>query len=90
MGAADNLKLIAAELAEALKEHGHLCLHEEDWGKVKQALTTLEDEVRGLREDVRGLRESLAEMRAERNFVVGIVGFAGAVLGGLSSWLAGR
>jgi hypothetical protein len=85
-----NLREIARALLREIESQGHICVHAEDWGSIKADMATVKREVAGDGKDIKSLREEMAGLRAERRIAAAVVGFLGAVLGGLITAFAGR
>ena len=85
-----NIREVARALLREMEQTGHICLHAEDWGKLKTSLDVHCDEIKGMRGDIRELREDMACIRGERRILSAIIGFAGAIVGGVVTAFVGR
>lgn len=75
------IREVARALLTAMQEQGHICLHGEDWGRVKEGIKTLESGMSKMCDRVDELTEEVAQSRGEKKMAIAIVGFLGAVLG---------
>ena len=86
----ETIRSVARALLAEMDQAGHICLHAEDWGRIKADMATVKQEIAGDGKDIKSLREEMAGLRVERRIAAAVVGFLGAVLGGLITAFAGR
>jgi hypothetical protein len=84
------IRMVAKALLREIEQSGHVCLHSEDWGAIKTDLATVKHETAQTRQDVKELREEMAGLRAERRIAAAVIGFMGAVIGGIVTAIANR
>ena len=80
-----NIREIARALLREIDARGHICLHSEDWGTIKADVATVKEEITTVKGDVKAIKATVDQIRGERKAVAAIMGFIGAVIGGIIS-----
>lgn len=78
---ARRIREVAKALLGAMQEQGHICVHGEDWGRVKGGMATLESGMANLCDKVDSLSNEVAQARGEKKIVVAAIGFAASIIG---------
>lgn len=82
-----HIREVAKAIVREMDAAGHFCFRAQDWGEVKADMATVKNSLISVESDVKIMRDEMAAMRGERRAVVAIVGFVGALFGGLLSAL---
>jgi hypothetical protein len=72
---------IAVKLADMLSNSPHLCLHAEDWGKIKGQYENLSSSQALMCKKFDLLSDAVYKMRGERNTRVALIGATGVIVG---------
>jgi hypothetical protein len=87
---AQYIRDVARALLREMEMTGHICLHAEDWGQIKQALADHKEALDRQEAKLDTLVVDMASMRGERRIAAAVIGFLGALVGGVVTAIAGR